>query len=39
MWIDYRNRYKQYRAASTKEARRIIKKGIDRITPKLMTGK
>jgi|TARA_R100001530_G_scaffold135503_1_gene112864 hypothetical protein len=39
MWIDYRNRYKQYRAAGTKEARRIIKKGIDRITPKLMTGK
>lgn len=31
MWMDYRERYRQYRAATTKEQRRAIKKGIDKI--------
>ena len=32
IWLDYRNKYKRYRAASSKEARRIIKIQIDRLT-------
>jgi hypothetical protein len=31
-WMEYRNRYKRYRAANDKESRRIIKRQIDRLT-------
>lgn len=31
-WIEYRNKYKRYRAAQSKEARRIIKIQIDRLS-------
>jgi hypothetical protein len=32
MWMEYRDKYKKYRAANDKESRRIIKRGIDRLT-------
>ena len=31
MWMEYRDKYKKYRAAKTKDERRIIKKRIDRL--------
>jgi len=31
-WIEYRNKYKRYRSAQSKEARRIIKIQIDRLS-------
>jgi len=32
IWIEYRDKYKRYRAAKSKEARKIIKIQIDRLT-------
>ena len=32
IWMEYRDRYKRYRAANDKESRRIIKRQIDRLT-------
>jgi len=32
IWIEYRDKYKRYRAAKSKEARKIIKTQIDRLT-------
>lgn len=34
-WIEYKNEYKKYRAAETKETRRSIKEKIDQIRYKL----
>ena len=34
-WIEYKNEYKNYRAADSKEERRSVKKGIDMIRDRL----
>lgn len=31
LWMEYREKYRRYRAAKSKEARRIIKRQIDRL--------